>query len=48
MLIEEKILNLVKTYRQKLNDQIELRMEDMNYDLNDHYLIYKILGISIQ
>ena len=47
MNIKEKILSLATEYRLKLQSQIDLRMTEMNSDNNDHYLIYKILGISL-
>ncbi|XWO14181.1 ApaLI-like restriction endonuclease [Candidatus Hepatincola sp. Pdp] len=48
MSLEQSIYELVKVYRRKLHEQIDLRIENMSLDSNDHHLIYKVLGISCQ
>ncbi|AWM12750.1 restriction endonuclease [Flavobacterium sediminis] len=44
----EKIKNLAETYSNNLNNQIEQRKEEMKADDNSHYLIYRVLGITIK
>lgn len=40
------IEDLAEVFAKNLNEQIELRVEDMKFDDNAHYLIYRVLGIS--
>jgi len=47
MNIKEKIREIAKNYREKLDLQIKKRMQEMKYDDNSHNLIYRVLGISI-
>jgi hypothetical protein len=44
----EKIKNLADIYSANLKDKIESRTEEMKADDNSHYLIYRVLGISLQ
>lgn len=47
MSIEEKIRVLAAEYAKKLEDSISKRVEDMKTDDKSHYLIYRVLGITI-
>ncbi len=47
-LLTEKINTLAKKYAINLNLKIEARKEEMKADDNSHYLIYKVLGVSLK
>ena len=47
MNIKEEIENIATRYRNKLNLQIQKRIEEMQDDDNSHHLIYRVLGVSI-
>lgn len=42
------IHDVIDTYRKFLTRAIELRTEEMIHDSNEHYLIYKVLGIPVE
>lgn len=44
----DKIRNLANIYATNLKSKIEARKEEMKTDDNAHYLIYQVLGISLQ
>ena len=44
----QNIKNLAEVYSSNLKGKIEARTEDMKADDNAHYLIYRVLGISLQ
>lgn len=44
----QNIKNLAEVYSANLKGKIEARTEEMKADDNSHYLIYRVLGISIQ
>ena len=44
----QNIKNLAEVYSVNLKEKIEARTEEMRTDDNSHYLIYRILGISLQ
>ena len=44
----QKIKNLAEVYSANLNEKIEARTEEMKADDNSHYLIYRVLGITLQ
>ena len=46
MTVEEKIRQLAINYAATLNNKIDSRIEEMEFDDNSHYLIYQVLGIS--
>jgi type II restriction enzyme len=45
-IVKEAIRNLANSYRTELSSQIDNRIDEMCFDNNSHYLIYRILGIS--
>jgi ApaLI-like restriction endonuclease len=47
-ILENQISELALKYRVELDRKITLRVEEMNADNNDHYLIYKLLGVTFQ
>lgn len=44
----QNIKKLAETYSANLKGKIETRTEEMKADDNSHYLIYRVLGISLQ
>lgn len=44
----QNIKNLAEIYSANLKGKIKARTEEMKADDNSHYLIYRILGISLQ
>lgn len=44
----QNIKNLAEVYSANLKEKIEARTEEMEADDNSHYLIYRVLGISLQ
>ena len=44
----QNIKNLAEVYSANLKGKIEARTEEMKADDNSHYLIYRVLGISLQ
>lgn len=42
------IKDLADNYAQELNSKVIERVEEMQYDDNSHYLIYRVLGISVE
>lgn len=44
----QHIKNLAEIYAANLKEKIEARAEEMKADDNAHYLIYRVLGISLQ
>lgn len=44
--VEAEIIALAKTYATNLDKKVSERMLEMEEDGNDHYLIYKALGVS--
>ena len=48
LLIEEKIRDLADKYAKTLQDKIDERVIEMQDDDNSHYLIYRVLGISLE
>ena len=44
----QNIKNLAEVYSSNLKGKIEARTEEMKADDNAHYLIYRVLGISLQ
>ena len=44
----QEIKNLAEAYSADLKGKIEARTEEMQADDNSHYLIYRVLGISLQ
>jgi hypothetical protein len=44
----QNIKNLAEVYAVNLKEKIEARTEEMKADDNSHYLIYRVLGISLQ
>jgi len=44
----QNIKNLAEVYSANLKGKIEARTEEMKSDDNSHYLIYRVLGISLQ
>lgn len=46
--LKQKIKNLAEIYSANLKGKIEARREEMKADDNSHYLIYRVLGISMQ
>ena len=48
MTIKEKIKDLANDYSKKLKSQIKLRIEDMKNDDTSHFMIYRVLGISLK
>lgn len=47
-LLKEKISTLADKYTKNLHEKIITRKEEMKSDDNSHYLIYKVLGISLE
>lgn len=47
MTIKEKIQRLAEEYRQQLETQVSERVIEMQKDNEDHHLIYKVLGVSL-
>jgi hypothetical protein len=45
--IEQAIRELALKYATALQRQVEQRIHDMQHDDNSHYLIYRVLGISL-
>ena len=48
MSIEQKILKLAEQYREQLDSQVKERVQAMETDNEDHHLIYKVLGVSLE
>jgi hypothetical protein len=48
MSIESKIQKLAEEYRLQLEAQVSGRVKEMEKDNEDHHLIYKVLGISLE
>ena len=48
MTIESKIQKLAEEYRLQLEAQVSERVKEMEEDNEDHHLIYKVLGISLE
>jgi hypothetical protein len=46
--LTQNIKNLAEVYSANLIGRIEARTEEMKADDNSHYLIYRVLGISLQ
>lgn len=46
--LKRKIKEIAEMYSSKLKDKIKARREDMRADDNSHYLIYRVLGITIE
>ena len=44
----QNIKNLAEVYSTNLKGKIEARTEEMKTDDNSHYLIYRVLGITLQ
>ena len=44
----QSIMNLAEVYSANLKGKIEARTEEMKADDNAHYLIYRVLGISLE
>lgn len=42
------IRDLADNYAKELNGKVIERVEEMQYDDNSHYLIYRVLGISVE
>ena len=40
---DERLLNIVMSYREKLQKKIQIRKKEMEEDNNDHYMIYNAL-----
>lgn len=47
-LLKSKILELANEYRDNLYQKIKNRKEEMKLDDNSHYMIYRVLGISLK
>lgn len=47
MSIETKIQKLAEDYRRQLDAQVTERVKEMEKDNEDHHLIYKVLGVSL-
>lgn len=45
--LKRKIKELAEVYTSNLKEKINLRKEEMKLDDNSHYLIYRVLGITI-
>lgn len=43
---DERLLNIVIRYREKLHDKIRKRQKEMEKDNTDHYIIYHALGFT--
>lgn len=48
MTIKEKIIELANTYSNNLSKKIIDRVSEMKEDDNSHYLIYRVLGITLK
>lgn len=48
MSIERKIQQLAEGYRHQLEAQVSERVKEMEQDNEDHHLIYKVLGVSLE
>lgn len=48
MSIEQMIANLAETYADKLNQQMQKRVEDMKNDDKSHYLLYQVLKVTVE
>lgn len=46
--IESKIFKLADDYEKALKEKIDFRVQDMQNDINTHYLIYRVLGITLE
>ena len=46
MSLNLKLENLISKYKNQLESKIDERVKEMKDDLNEHYLIYKALGID--
>lgn len=46
--VKNEIRMLAKAYRDELDLKIKDRIKEMENDNNSHFLIYRILGISIK
>ncbi len=47
-MIEDKIRHLAATYAQKLHEQVDVRLREMQTDDRSHSLIYQALGVTDQ
>lgn len=45
--VKNEIRTLAKNYREELNLKIDERITEMTNDNNSHFLIYRVLGISV-
>ena len=45
-MIEDDIRLLANEFRERLQKQIDQRVEDMNHDDTSHFLIYQVLGVG--
>ena len=48
MTIEQQIRSLAKSYAGKLNGRIESRLKEMENDDRSHFLIYQVLGVTVE
>jgi len=48
MTIKNQLKTLAQTYAKKLSKQIDARIEEMKLDDQSHFLIYQVLGVSIE
>jgi len=48
MLIGSELRRIAKQYAEKLNKQITQRVSEMNGDDHSHFLIYRVLGITVK
>jgi type II restriction enzyme len=48
MTIKEKIIELANIYSNNLKNKIDARVVEMKQDDNSHYLIYRVLGVTLK
>ncbi len=48
MRVEQKIRQIAEQYAETLNERIQERLVEMEQDDKAHYLIYRVLGISVK
>ncbi|MCS8622209.1 ApaLI family restriction endonuclease [Lactiplantibacillus plantarum] len=46
MNIEKKIRTLASKYSEQLSEKVDIRIKEMQMDNKDHYLVYKVLGVT--
>ena len=46
--IEEELINLAEDYADKLDQKVLNRVEEMKADDKSHYLIYKVLKVTLE